>query len=188
MANNNDGIPAERKAYMLEAASAMGLNRKLSANNLKTILRESYESNPELQGMYLQADFESRAQAFEANWDPDDSFWVKVSNLIGEQKSQIIKNKYDELRDVNPIPRDFTELKRILKEIQMNKVLPASDLRDNFDNFALEQLLLELYTAKNLENAQFGGKKKTQGKKKTRGKRKGRKSGKSRKAKGKGRK
>ena len=181
MANNIGEIPAERKAYMLDAARAMGLREQLSPEELKIVLLESYQANPELRGMLLQADLEERAATFKANWDPDEAFWAKVGDLVGNQESQKLQDKYSELKQAQPQTRDFTELKRILKAIQLNQVLVVAELHGNFDDGSLEDSLYQIYKRKREENMQFGGKKKLHRKKSIR---KSRKSTKTRKGKG----
>lgn len=167
-------IPPARNAYMREAANSW--KDKVTEGQMMKVLANSYRENPTLMGVILQMDLETRFERLISDWEPDSKFWDTVIELVGQEKYETIKEQFVTLKDSNP--KEFKKLQTILKKLKMNQMIFMSELRDNFDNYPLERVLLELYDAKKKANKQFGGKKKM--KTRTRSKRK---SGKSRKSK-----
>ena len=167
-------IPPARNAYMREAASSW--KDKVTEGQMMKVLANSYRENPTLMGGILQMDLETRFESLISDWEPDSKFWDTVIELVGQEKYETIKEQFVTLKHSNP--KEFKKLQTILKKLKMNQMIFMSELRDNFDDYALERVVLEVYDAKKKANKQFGGKKKM--KMRTRSKRN---SGKSRKSK-----
>jgi hypothetical protein len=161
MAENNDPgvnrIPKERLNYMIEAATAIRLQDKVTPIQFKTILLNSYTTNSNLMGMYLQDDLMNRAEQYIQSWEPDNTFWANVSEVLEENDFEKLKKYYSELPADS---EDFKYLKHILHQIKLNNELGMSDLRDRFDNYNIGIILLKLYSNKKEKEKLFGGKRK----------------------------
>ena len=174
-------IPPARNAYMREAASSW--KDKVTEAQMLKVLANSYRENPTLMGGILQMDLESRFENIISGWEPESKFWDAVIELVGQEKYETIKEQFVRLKNSNPT--EFKKLQNILRKLKMNQTIFMSELRDNFDDFRLEQLLLDLYSTKVRRGKQFGGKtrKVTRRKSGKSGTMKRRKSGKSKKSK-----
>ena len=184
MASNNNEIPVERRAYMMEAIEAMRGQDRVTPAQLETILKQSYAKNKNLTGMHLQMDIDERIKQIENTWKPDVTFWNKVVKLVGQETSDSIKSSFEALEgraDKNRYQSPYKMARDFLLGLQNNKDVGFSDIKERLEDDTLEELLGNLAKQKRIRGVQFGGKKKTRGKRKSKA---CRKSGKSRKGKG----
>ncbi len=175
MSSNNDPtmttIPKERLNYMIEAATAIRIQDKVTPIQFKTILLNSYTTNSNLMGMYLQDDLMNRAEQFTQSWEPDNTFWANISEVLVEDKYEKLKEYF---KNLPADSEDFKHLKHLLYELKLNKDIYMSDI-NRFENSHIGDIIATLYENKKRKSKLFGGK----GKKS----RKGRKSSKARKSK-----